>query len=470
MISIKKRMALSYIFIIVITVFILEALIINIVRQNYYRNLEDTMLSQVKASADLYGKYFSDATIYDNVMNNVDTFWRQFPAQVQIIDNKGKVLMDSIGIMHKDSEKMADVEKALETGKGSWMGKVSYDDENVMAVSYSLKSQNKVVGVLRFVSSLREVNKEIDKVLNVFIIIGVVVTAVSGLISILLTYTIVGPLKEVTRTAEIMASGDFQVKSRKLYNDEIGKLSDTLNYMSDEIIKRDKLKNEFISSVSHELRTPLTSIKGWAITVRQSGPNDVEIMNDGLEIIEKECDRLTDMVEELLDFSRFVNGKVVLQNKPVDLEGIIEHLGKQFSPRAEMEGIDFEVVVDGHLGIMNIDENRLKQVFINIIENSFKFTPQGGKVIFEAYSAQGNVIFKIRDTGCGILPDELPRVKEKFFKGSSSKKGNGIGLSVCDEIISLMGGSLEINSDVGKGTETVVILPEQMKYKQECIS
>lgn len=460
MISIKKRMALSYIFIIVITVLILEAMIINIVRQNYYRNLEDTMLSQVKSSADLYVKYFSDSTIYDNVMNNVDTFWRQFPAQVQIIDEKGKVLMDSIGIMHKEDEKMLDVDKALAVGKGSWTGKVLYDDENVMAVSYSLKSQGKVVGVLRFLTSLREVNKEVERISKVFVVIGIIVTSVSGLISLLLAYTIVGPLKSVTRAAEIMADGDFLVRSRKTYNDEIGKLSDTLNYMADEILKRDKLKNEFISSVSHELRTPLTSIKGWAITVRQSGPNDTEIMMDGLEIIEKECDRLTDMVEELLDFSRFVNGKVVLQNKQVSIEKVVEHVGKQFSPRAEMEGIDFKVEINGCAPVLYIDENRLRQVFINILENSFKFTPRGGRILFEVYRESGSVMFKISDTGCGIIQDELPRVKEKFFRGSSSRKGNGIGLSVCDEIITLMGGTLDITSEFGSGTEVIVTLLE----------
>lgn len=467
MISIKKRMVLSYIFIIIITVLIIEAMIINIVRRSYYSNLEDTMLSQVKASAELYVKYFSDTSIYDNVLNNVDTFWRQFPAQVQILDGNGKVLMDSLGIIHSDKEKMADVEEALKNGKGSWFGKVSYDKDNVMAVSYLLKSNDKTAGVLRFISSLREVNKEVARISNIFMVIGLVVIALSGLISLLLTYTIVGPLNEVTRTAEIMASGDFIVKSRKRYNDEIGRLSDTLNYMSDEIIKRDKMKNEFISNVSHELRTPLTSIKGWAITVRQIGMNDDEIMNDGLEIIEKECDRLTGMVEELLDFSRFVNGKVVLQSKQVNTADILGHIEKQFYPRAEKDGVNFRVIADNIPEMLKVDENRLKQVFINIIENSFKFTPQGGQIIFNADMLNDTAVFTVTDTGCGILPDELPKVKEKFFRGSSSREGNGIGLSICDEIITLMGGSLDITSEAGRGTEVAVSLPLQIRKKQE---
>ncbi|MEG2539169.1 MAG: histidine kinase dimerization/phospho-acceptor domain-containing protein, partial [Clostridium sp.] len=131
------------------------------------------------------------------------------------------------------------------------------------------------------------------------------------LVIYVLTKTITGPLNEVTKVASIMAKGDFKVKSKKYYEDEIGKLSDTLNFLSDEIIKKDDLKNDFISSVSHELRTPLTSIKGWAITLKEFG-SDKEMLSDGLDIIEKESDRLSGMVEELLDFSKFVSGKITL--------------------------------------------------------------------------------------------------------------------------------------------------------------
>ncbi|NJD04672.1 MAG: HAMP domain-containing histidine kinase [Ruminiclostridium sp.] len=458
MISIRKRTALSYILVVILTVVILEALIIDIVRQNYYRNLESNLFSQVKASADIYYRYFSDASLNDNVLNNVDSFWKQTDVQVQIIDNSGKVLMDSIGILPEKGVIAADVEEALKTGSGSWIGNVGYDDESVMAVSYPLKSKENNIGILRFIASLREVNREIHDISRIFIIIGALVAFLSAIIGILLSNTIVGPLKLITGVAEKMASGDFLIHSKKIYDDELGKLSDTLNYMAEEIVKRDRLKNEFISSVSHELRTPLTSIKGWAVTLAESSPEDTATLKDGLDIIEKESDRLTAMVEELLDFSRFVTGKAAIRKDRVNLQDVVNHVVRQLQPRAERDGILLRLDLESPLPSMLTDGNRLKQIFINILDNSFKFTPAGGTVTFTAKYEEGKAIFCIKDTGCGIPPDELPNIREKFYKGRNSKTGNGIGLSICDEIIKLLNGSFEIKSKPGEGTEAVIIL------------
>ncbi len=457
--SIKKRLVVNFLFIIIITVVILEISLIGLVRQNYYKNLEDNLLNQIKVSSDLYFRYFSDATLHENVLNNVDTFWKQASVQVEIIDISGDVLMDSIGVIPPDVFKMEDVQKALAGQNGKWIGSVGYDTEKVMAISYPLKSGNEIVGVLRFIASLREINREIRRIALVFVGFGGLVILISGFFSLFLANSIVRPLKEVTASAEKMASGDFNAESTKKSEDEIGKLSDTLNYMAREILKKEQLKNDFISSVSHELRTPLTSIKGWAVTLK-NGFEDRTILMDGLDIIEKESDRLTHMVEELLDFSKFISGKITLEKRPVEVTSILEHIRKQLLPRAEREQIDFQVSYGLGFPLLDTDENRLKQVFINLLDNAFKFTPRGGSISLWAYYADGTFYFNIKDTGCGIAEEELPKVKEKFYKGKSSKSQNGIGLSICDEIIRLMHGTLEIKSTADQGTEVLITLPQ----------
>lgn len=457
--SIKKRLVSNFLFIIIITVIILEVLIINIVGENYYKNLEDNMLNQIRVSSDLYLRYFSDSSLKDNVLNNVDTFWKQTTAQVQIVDTKGNVLMDSIGVTPGNLSQMEDVKKALNGERGRWIGNVDYDNERVMTIAYPLKSGNNIVGALRFISSLREVNKEIKYIAIVFIGIGLVVILISGVMSIFLSNTIAEPLKEVTLVAEEMASGNYKIQSKKRYDDEVGKLSDTLNYMAEEIQKEDRLKNEFISSMSHELRTPLTSIKGWAVTLKNKNVSSTELLFDGLDIIEKESDRLTSMVEELLDFSKFTSGKTTLKQERVNIIDVMLQIKIQLTPRALREGIDFKVELDEDVPFIISDENRLKQVFINVLDNSFKFTPMGGIVIMTLDLLENSLVIKIADTGCGIPAEELPRVKEKFFKGKSSKSQNGIGLSICDEIIKLMNGTFEIYSEVDKGTEVMITLP-----------
>lgn len=458
--SIKKRLVVNFLFIIIVTVVILEISLIGLVRQNYYKSLEDSLFNQIKVSSDLYFRYFSDTTLHENVLNNVDTFWKQAAVQVEIIDTAGKILVDSIGVIPPDVSQMEDVQKALAGQRGKWIGNVGYDRSPVMAISYPLKSRNEIVGVLRFIASLREVNRDIQMNALIFIGFGGLVILISGLFSLFLANSIVRPLQEVTASAEKMASGDFRAESTKKSEDEIGKLSDTLNYMAREILKKEQLKNDFISSVSHELRTPLTSIKGWAVTLK-NGFEDRQILLDGLDIIEKESDRLTYMVEELLDFSKFISGKTTLKKKPVEITSILEHIQKQLSPRALREQIDFQVSYDSDFPLMDTDENRLKQVFINLLDNAFKFTPSGGSISLTAHYTEGVFIFRIKDTGCGIAEEELPKIKEKFYKGKSSKSQNGIGLSICDEIIRLMHGTLEIKSQIGQGTEVLITLPQQ---------
>lgn len=458
--TIRQRLVKNFMFIILITVTILEVFLINFVKQNYYRNLEENMSNQIEISADLYLRYFSDTSLKDNVLNNVDTFWKQTTAQVEIIDTSGNILMDSIGITLCNVSDAEDVRRAIKGQMGKWVGRVDYDQNKVMAISYPLRSNDKIVGVLRFITSLSEVDKDVTRIAFTFMAIGILVIFISSFVSIFLADTIVEPIKEITSVAEKMASGNFKVKNRKRLDDEIGKLSDTLNYMAKEITKRDELKNDFISSVSHELRTPLTSIKGWAVTLKE-GYEDREMLMDGLNIIEKESDRLTLMVEELLDFSKFVSGKITLKNHPVDVHDMMEHIKKQLEPRASRDNINFTVSYSTELPVIYSDENRLKQVFINILDNAFKFTSPGGVIKFDAYYINSNLIFTITDSGCGISEEELPRVKEKFYKGKTSKSQNGIGLSICDEIIKLMNGEFQVKSILDKGTEVKIYLPVQ---------
>ena len=390
----------------------------------------------------------------------MDTFWKQVTAQVEIIDMNGQVLMNSFGVISADKELASDVQTALQGEEGVWIGHVGRQKEKVMAAASPILVENQQIGVLRFIASLREIDQAVREIAIKYLSFGLVVILFSGLVSLFLARSITDPLKEVTLVAEEMARGNFKVKSKQNSQDEIGKLSETLNFLASEILKKDQLKNDFISSISHELRTPLTSIKGWAVTLKQ-GYENKELLQDGLEIIEKESDRLTHMVAELLDFSRFVSGKITLQRQYVDIAGLMGHLRIQLTPRALREEIDFQVICDDNIPPLYSDENRLKQVFINLLDNAFKFTAPGGSVLLKAEVDDKHYHFHIIDNGCGISPEELPRVKEKFFKGKSSKSQNGIGLSLADEIVQLMQGKLELASELGKGTKVTVTLPLQ---------
>ena len=457
--GIRGRLALSFMVVILVSVVVLEMLLIYTVKQNYYGSLKGNLTNQVKISADMYSKYYSDSSLEDNILYNVDAFWNQSDARVEIIDRDGNIIMDSQGAIPGREEPALDIQDALNDKTGEWIGVLG--GRKVMAVAYPLKSNGQIVGALRMIASTDSIDQDIESTTRIFIIIGLFVVLAAFLLSIILANTILVPLKDVTSAAEGMAAGDFQIKCRKRRDDEIGKLADTLNYMSDEIIKREILKNDFISSVSHELRTPLTSIKGWAITLQSEKLQQKETLHDGLGIIEKESERLSLMVEELLDFSKFISGRITLEYKPVDLPDLLNHIRKQLAPRAERKNIDFTISYPDGLPEFFSDANRLKQLFINVLDNAFNFTDTGGFVRFQAEAKEDEFIFTIYDSGCGISEEELPLVKEKFYKGKSSDAQNGIGLSICEEIVTLMGGRLEIHSELNVGTTVVIMLPKE---------
>ncbi|MCQ4924225.1 sensor histidine kinase [Tissierella carlieri] len=457
--SIKTRLVKSFMLIIIITVVILEVVLINGMKDYYYKNIEDILSNQIEFSIDYYLRYFSLDRLEDIVIDDIDVFWQHTTAQVQILNSDGKLIMDSLGVTNDNSNLYPDIKKAINGEKGVWVGNVNYYNSPVMSVSAAIKDQDRVIGIIRFITSLKETNGVIRFISFLLLGMGVIVVFISGMVSVFLANSIIRPLQEVTRVAEKMADGQLKVRSNIELEDEIGRLSDTLNYMAEELVKKEQIKNDFISSVSHELRTPLTSIKGWAATLKCEDFGGNEIMLDGLEIIEKESDRLSTMVEELLDFSRFVSGRIKLENDEFQIKDTIEMIGKQLTPRAVNNRIEFIINIDQNLGYMLGDENRIKQVLINLLDNAFKFTSEDGKVILNAYKENDILVLEVKDNGVGISEEDLPKVKEKFYKGKNSKSHSGIGLSICDEIVKLHNGTMEISSSINEGTRVIVRLP-----------
>lgn len=456
--TIKSRLVKSFSIVIFITILVLDILLITFVRKYYYDNMNDLLKNQLQVTTNFYKKYFNLYSLEENIYDSLDSFWEQTDAQIQIYDNTGSMLMDSIGVV-EDNVKYIDVQKSLQGEKNNrWIGNVSYYDYKVMALSTPIESDGKVIGVMRLVVSLEAVDKGISNIIVFFLIISITVLIFSILVSTILAKNIVVPIKKLTIVAEEMAGGDLGVRSDTNSRDEIGKLAKTLDYMAEEIQKREQLKNEFISSISHELRTPLTAIKGWVITLDDS-QTDKDTLKMGLNIIEKETDRLVNMVEELLDFSRLSSGKMTLNKKEVSIKAISDYIDVYMSARARRENKRLNINLDSENKKIYVDIDRIKQVLINLLDNAFKFTEAEGTISISFTAVEGSLKIVVQDDGSGITKEDLPRVKEKFYKGKNAKSKNGIGLSICDEIVKLHNGEIFIESEEGKGTLVIVILP-----------
>ena len=279
------------------------------------------------------------------------------------------------------------------------------------------------------------------------------------------------PLKQISSTAQKIAQGDFNARIEKVRNDEIGELCDTINDMAVELGVAEKMKNDFISSVSHELRTPLTAIKGWAETMQmQAGEIDRQTFDRGMGVIIRESERLSGIVEELLDFSRMQSGRMSLMMDRIDILAELGEAVYMFSDRAAAEHKFLLYEEPAMLSPVLGDINRLRQVFVNIIDNALKYTEEGGTVNVSAVESDGYIRVIIADNGCGIPPDHLPNVKKKFYKANQTIRGSGIGLALANEIMTLHAGSLEIESQENVGTAVTIIIPtleELEAQKQE---
>ena len=220
------------------------------------------------------------------------------------------------------------------------------------------------------------------------------------------------------------------------------------------------MQSEFILSISHELRTPLTAITGWSETLMF----DTAIQGDsrrGIAIISKEAARLTSLVEELLEFTRIQDGRFNLSMELLDIESELEDTIFTYQELLRQDGMQLIYnPPEEEIPLVPGDPERLKQVFLNILDNAAKYARDGKTIEVSVFSDSEAATIQFRDHGPGIPENELPHVKEKFFKGEKHKaRGSGIGLAVCDEIITRSGGTLTIANAPGGGTLVSVRLP-----------
>lgn len=437
------------------------------IKNYYYSNVESILNSGASATAVSYFSANLDAgaTLEQSAAEFIDSFSYKEKTTTWIINNDGEVIASSSGFAIEKQE-MPDYSEALvsENGKAKFVGKLD-SGEKVMAVCRVIKnSDGDNVGAIRVLSSLELVDKQIRNIIFLIFIALLFVFALIVYSNLFFIRSIIIPVQEVEETTKKISQGDYSVRIEKKYNDEIGNLCDSINKMAEEIASADKMKNDFISTISHELRTPLTSIKGWGETLTLSMDDSVdELTRKGLQVIVKEAGRLEGFVEELLDFSRLQSGRMKLKLAKTDIFAELDETVFTFRERAMREGIEVRYSIPEMPAVADADANRLKQVFMNILDNALKYSRSPGKIFVKAefvkLDGKDFVRIRIADQGCGISKEDLPHVKEKFYKANMSVRGSGIGLAVTNEIVNLHGGSLEIDSKEGKGTLVTINLP-----------
>lgn len=415
----------------------------------------DELLSWISGGSGEYMTSEFMATTRDYIQG----FQDKAKMEIMALNKDGRVFITSTGFEPDHEQPMPDYEMALLSAdnSGKWVGELN-TGEKVMAITRVVRNENGgLVGSIRYMVSMERADEQTILVVIALSVAALFIMLLLTLSGVYFIRSILVPVRQMSQSARQIAQGDFEVRIEKARNDEIGQLCDAINDMAGELGAAERMKNEFISSVSHELRTPLTAIKGWAETLR--GGADPATEDKGMSVIIRESERLSGLVEELLDFSRLQNGRMQLTLERMDMLAELDEAVYLFTERARTENKELRYEENISLAPVYGDRNRLRQVFVNIIDNALKYTPEGGSVTVSSELDTGQVRVIITDTGCGIPEEHLPNVKKKFYKANQLVRGSGIGLAVADEIVSMHKGTLDLQSTEGKGTTVTISIP-----------
>ena len=276
------------------------------------------------------------------------------------------------------------------------------------------------------------------------------------------------PLDDLAGASRRLGGGDMTARVEERGVDEVAVVARSFNKMAGdieelvaELRQLDELKGEFVSAVSHELRTPLTSIKGYLESVlgEETGPLN-ELQREELEIVYRNAARLQDLTNDLLTLARLESGRIEMELRPLDLCGLLAELREELQPAARKRGLEIRMDCGRALEV-EADGLRLHQALGNLVGNAIKFSRDDERVVLRALGLDGEVLIEVSDRGVGIPADEVPKLKERFYRASTAgdAQGTGLGLAITEEIVERHGGRLEVESQVGSGSTFRIRLP-----------
>ena len=466
--GITRRWLCGSLLMTVLLVLLVEGMFLYSCTRSYYNSVQQTMYRRFSSISGQLKMYTGDTAQKASASRSValrrmvEQFSDKDKYEFMLLDSYGSVIASSSGTDAEGILTSADFEQAQETGDG--MGVAIYrtdSSEMVMAVCCLVPYAAEDVAAMRLVTSLTLVQNQLKNVFLISIVVVITILGFTVASGLYFVRSIVVPLGQVERTAASIARGELDVRLPVTGDarDEVDRLRGTINRMAEGLEETEKMKNEFISSVSHELRTPLTSIRGWVETLRTLDDPEDENYRKGLEIINNETARLYNMVEELLDFSRLQNGRLKMSCHPLDLVAELTDAVLFCEARIQREGLLLSYSEPEEMIPVYADPNRLRQVFINILDNAIKYSAPGGRITVKIWQGEYKAFIEIIDQGRGIPPEDLENVKTKFYKGSNSVRGSGIGLALVDSIMTALDGTLDLKSTLGRGTVVTVGLP-----------
>jgi len=463
--GLTKRWVFNVLSVILLVIFLVETVAVILLNNYTTASVNDYMNSTLYSIVQLFDEDTIRSTSSFEVAAKeyTESSYNNEKIEIQFFSPKGELIISTSGFGDNTDVNTSDFDELLENNISQkvYNTKLQGGEKVVCSVATvpSSANENYVVGGIRIISSLESVYRHMYLQMAIIIAIGALLFFLVMISGTYFVRSIIVPLRNISDTARQIALGDFEARiESESREDEVGMLCDTINYMAGELGSTEKMKNEFISSVSHELRTPLTAIKGWGETVLSS-LDDPEITKKGIDVMIGEAERLSVIVEDLLDFSRLQSGHFSYNMELCDVVAELSEAVLTLTDTAKRSNIKIDFSEPNNIPPVLGDPIRLQQVFVNIIDNAIKYTPENGSIVIDASVNGGHIEIMISDNGKGIPAEDLDHVKQKFFKAKNSTRGSGIGLAVANEIIENHGGLLDIASTEHVGTTVSINLP-----------
>jgi two-component system sensor histidine kinase BaeS len=266
------------------------------------------------------------------------------------------------------------------------------------------------------------------------------------------------PVRDLTAATRAVAQGKLEQYVPVRSADELGELARSFNQMSADLAHANQSRRQMTADIAHDLRNPLTVIGGY---LEELQDGKLKPTPERYEIMRVEVQHLQHLVDDLRILSLADAGELTLRRQPVSPGELLEQAAVAYQHQAELQGIQMRTEIPPSLGEINLDREKMEQVIGNLVSNALRFTPEGGEIRLSAKQATGQVILGVEDTGSGIPPEILPHIFERSYRGDPSRSGNesGLGLAIVKSIVELHGGSVQVESKLGKGSRFLLAFP-----------
>ena len=416
--------------------------------------------NDIAASCSLmYQGQHQDMDLFSTQLKNVSTYLH---TETWVVNKSGVVIMDSkngarIHTIIPDFDPTA-------TGNRSYTIGTYYKlfDQNVLSVSAPVTGNYTTYGYVLIHLPISEIANSQSHILDILYMTCAIIFGLSLIILVVFTITVYLPLRKIAAGANEYAAGNLNYRIKVNAHDEMGYLSNTLNYMSSELNKMEEYQHSFIANVSHDFRSPLTSIKGYLEAIKD-GTIPPELYDKYLGILISETERLNKLTQGMLTLNS-LDSKGFLTRSNFDINRVIKDTAATFEGTCNAKDIVLDLTFAADIQMVYADLGKIQQVLYNLIDNAIKFSRENSVIYIQTSLKYEKVFVSVKDTGIGIPKESIKKIWDRFYKSDLSrgkdKKGTGLGLAIVKEIIQAHGENIDVISTQGVGSEFIFTLPK----------